>query len=91
MPKRSRPSQAAARTAGSFLTDAGGKHQGVQTPEQSGVGADIVPDAVNEHLEGELRLGVARLSSAVDVAHVVHAADPEQAAFLVEHPVEIGG
>ena len=82
MPSSSRLRQTAARNSAPVLADAAGEDDHVGAAQLDQVGAEVVPHVGGEHVQGQLRPGVARRGRLVDVAHVAaDAAEPQQPAL----------
>ena len=75
------------------FADAAGEDDGVRAAEEHVVGADVLDDAADEHLEGEGGVLIAGVGGVHDVAHVAaaDAADGEQAGLLVQDGVDVLG
>ena len=75
----------------SVLTDAGGKDQGVHATHGGGHLGGLGGNLVDEHIEGELSLGVASGGELLDVTAVVGlaASHGHEAGLLVHHLVDL--
>ena len=71
------------------LADPAGEHQAVHPAEHGQVGADVVPEPVTEHVQGQRGPVIALPGRAGDGPHVMTAADPFQTAFPVGQPVQL--
>ena len=68
-----------------MLTDPGGEYQIVEPPQIHGEGADVVDDAGDEHIKGELCPLIAVLRGLDHIAQVVrHTGDAQQTALFLQ-------
>ena len=66
------------------FADARGEHDRIHAVHGGGVSADILANAVDQHIPGQLRPLVARLGGVIHIAHIVgNAADAQQTALFI--------
>ncbi len=89
MPRNSSPRTASRSHLGAVLADAGGEDQRVEPAEHGGVRADVVPDAVQIHLERQAARSSPDVRRVDDLAHVGVTREPEHPARAVQQVVEL--